>query len=239
MILVKINFINLLPFDVFCKRNLPPHRYQIMRYKQDFPANINRAFKHKRINASFVSSIEALKSVRLKKVGKYYCFQSKNGKVFGVGIVGKEHTNSVLCIENIKSDKKLCIDSKSATSNVLAKILRINGKVIIGDDALRYYYANTNNNFIDLAMEYRVRYSLPFVFAMFVANKEYAFANKLSYSFFTHKGKIPYYIMKNTANKNSLSVEQIKEYLKLITYNIGYKEARSLKKFKKLTKKSG
>ena len=202
-----------------------------MRYKQDFPSNINRAFKAKTINASFVSSVEALKFVRFKKVGKHYYFQSKKGRVFGVGIVAKKHTNSVFCVSGSNSLQE---DSKSATSNILAKILGINGKVMIGDDALKYYYANTNNSFVDLANEYNQKYSLPFVFAMFVANKEYALANRLSCSFFAHKSKIPYYIIKNTATKNSLNVYQIKDYLKLITYDIGHREVKSLKKFKKL-----
>jgi chorismate dehydratase len=239
MILAKIDFINLLPFDIFCKKFLHSHHYQIMQYKQNYPTKINQYFKNKKINASFISSIEALKYIKFKKIGAKYFLKYKNNKLTAIAIVAKSAINSVLCIKNGKQKQNtLVLDKKSATSNALAKILKLEGKILIGDDALRYYHKHINeqNNFIDLAQEYKNKYSLPFVFALFVANNNFVYTNNLAKTFVKTNIKLPYYVLNKTANNNNLSIKQIKLYLKLVTYKIGHKEIKSLKLFKHLLK---
>jgi chorismate dehydratase len=71
------------------------------------------------------------------------------------------------------------------------------------------------------------------VFARFCVNKNYKQYEKLINKFLNIKVYIPNSIIKKYAKKFDLSTEEIKEYLNLIYYKIGYKEKRSLKKFLK------
>jgi chorismate dehydratase len=215
LIFAKIDFINLLPFYTFIKKNIQSSQIkQIINYKKSYPSKINILFKNKKIDAAFISSIK-----------------SKNCKCLDIGIIAK---NEVLSVLVLKGDYEK--DYQSDTSNALAKILNINGKILMGDKALVYYFKNKKDRFIDLAQIWNQQYNLPFVFARLCVNTKYTYLNSLSSKFLKIKVKIPQYILKQYAKRSGLTNKQILEYLDKISYQISYKEKRSLKLFLKLTK---
>ena len=216
LIFAKIDFINLLPFYVFTKKNIQSSQIKaIINYKKSYPSKINKDFKNKRVDGAFISSIK-----------------SKNQKTTNIGIVAKDEVLSVLCI--LGNYKK---DTQSDTSNILAKVLKCDGEIIIGDKALTYYYNTNDTNFIDLAKLWNEKYNLPFVFAQLCFTKNGKQIQKLADSFIQKKVKIPQYILKQYAKRAGITSSQILDYLDKISYNIGHKEKKSLKKFFKLSKK--
>ena len=216
MLFGKIDYINLAPFHVYLKRNIKSSQLkQSIEYKKSFPSDLNRKFKRRKIDAAFISSIES----------KHGNFKSLNA-----GIVAKKEVKSVLVK---KGGYKA--DSHSATSNALAKILKIDGEVIIGDKALKLYLENSDA-YIDLAKLWYDKYNLPFVFARFCVVRNHYFYNKLIQKFLKTKIKIPRYILTGYSKKTDISNKDIEAYLKLISYNIDAKSAKSLKLFLKETR---
>jgi chorismate dehydratase len=214
MIFAKIDFINLLPFYIFIKKNVKSSQIKaIINYKKSYPSKINKLYKKRKIDAAFISSITTNKC-----------------RCLDIGIVAKKEVLSVLSIDG--SYEK---DFQSQTSNALAKILNIDGKVLIGDKALKYYY-NNNNDFTDLAQYWNQKYNLPFVFARLCTHKHHNYLDKLSNQFLKQNIKIPQYILKQYAKRSGLTNKQILYYLTKVSYDIGYKEKISLKKFLKLSK---
>jgi len=207
----KIDYINLLPFYIFTKRYIQSAQLkQSIAYKKDFPSAINQKFKHRKINAAFISSIES-------KRGNFTCLD--------VGIVAKGEIKSVLVKKGAFKP-----DSHSATSNALAQKLGIKGEVIIGDKALKAYLKNPEL-YVDLAREWQKRENLPFVFARLCVNKNSVYFKKLSKRFVKEKIYIPQYILKKYAISRGVEAKDILEYLSLVSYEIGTKEKKSLKKF--------
>ncbi|MCI0500355.1 MAG: hypothetical protein L0Y61_01235 [Epsilonproteobacteria bacterium] len=219
MIFAKIDFINLLPFYIFLKKNITSTQTkQIINYKKSYPSDINKKFQKKQIDAAFISSII-----------------SKNCKCLDIGIVAKKEVLSVLSIgeENYKKDYQ------SDTSNALAKVLGLNGEVLIGDKALYHYHNGENRDFQDLSKVWNEKYKLPFVFARLCYNNHQKSLKKLSRKFVMTKVFIPQYILENYAKRSGLSKNQIKYYLTKISYEINYKEKMALKKFIMLVNKKG
>lgn len=216
MIFAKIDYINLLPFYVYIKKNLPSSQAkQIINYKKSYPAKINKDFKRRAVDAAFISSIK-----------------SQKARTLDVGIVAKKDVLSVLLV--MGAEKK---DYQSDTSNVLANVLNLKGEVLIGDKALFFYYNNKKDSFKDLALEWHKIYNLPFVFARLCTNKKLPILEKITKKFVKNKVFIPQYILKNYVAKTNISQKQIKHYLTKITYDISHKEKISLKKFFSLSKK--
>jgi len=214
MIFAKIDFINLLPFYIFIKKNIKSSQIkQIINYKKSYPSDINKKFHKKQIDAAFISSVV-----------------SKRCNCLDIGIVAKKEVLSVLVRAGKNED-----DIQSNTSNVLAKVLNIQGKVIIGDKAL-YKYHNNDDKFIDLAKVWNDKYNLPFVFARLCVNKHYKYLDKLTKKFIKTDIKIPQYILKQYSKKTGVSPVQIIEYLNKISYKIEHKEKRSLRLFFRLQK---
>ncbi len=49
MIFAKIDFINLLPFHIYIKKNIPSSQMKsIIEYKKSYPSNINKKYKKKK-----------------------------------------------------------------------------------------------------------------------------------------------------------------------------------------------
>ena len=215
MIFAKIDFINLLPFYIYVKKNISSSQTKaIINYKKSYPSKINQDFKKRRIDGAFISSIKSQKE-----------------KSTDIGIVAKKDVLSVLSIPGVYTK-----DIQSDTSNILARVLECEGKIIIGDKALKYYYENTNDDFIDLAQEWNNKYDLPFVFARLCFTKNGKDITKLANNFVSTKVRIPQYILKKYAKRANISTYEILDYLDKISYAIGYKERKSLKKFFKLSK---
>jgi len=216
MIFGKIEYLNLLPFHVFMKRFTQSSQEKaIMQYKKNVPAKINNEFLHRRVDAAFISSIQA---------------QKRN--YVGLGIIAKQEVKSVIVVPSKKNIK----DRESASSNVLAKILKQDGKVLIGDKALRYAIAN--NDYIDLAKLWREKYNLPFVFALLCYHKDKKRYKELEREFLKQKQKIPMYLLQKAAKETSVDEKEIIEYLKLISYKLDYKAKKGLKKFYAQAKKA-
>ncbi len=213
MIFGSIAYLNLLPFAHFLKQNL---RYtqekQIIRYRQSVPSKINELFSKRVIDAAFISSVK-----------------SRHCDCSDLGIVANGAVYSVLLLEN-----KQIFDSESDTSNVLSQVLNLQGKVIIGDKALRYYLSGKESK--DLALEWQKETNLPFVFARLCYNKEKRRIKKLAKNFLKSRRQIPYYYLKREAEKKGISPKELKWYLAHIQYKIGYKEKKSLKLFLKKAK---
>jgi len=209
MIFGKIEYLNLLPFHIFMKRFTKGSSQKMsMEYKRGVPAVINRAFHARRVDAAFISSISASRS-----------------SCVNLGIVAKKEVKSVLLIPN-KEYKK---DNASASSNVLAQILGLEGEVIIGDRALRY--ALNNDDYTDLAQEWYRRYKLPFVFALLCYHKDKKAYKKIEREFLKKEVKIPHYLLKKAGRRVGVHEKEILEYLQLISYKVDREAKRGLQKF--------
>jgi chorismate dehydratase len=207
----KIEYLNLLPFHVFMKRFLRSGQLkQSMHYYRGVPSAINKKFAQKKVDAAFISSIQA-----------HTCTKPK------LGIIAPREVRSVLVIPAQHSIQ----DSESATSNVLAKVLGVRGEVLIGDKALRY--ALTHDDYIDLAKLWYEKYKLPFVFALFCTNKETPLLTRIQKQFY-HQAtciKIPQYLLQQASKKTNIPPKEILAYLELITYQFDTKSAKSYAKF--------
>ena len=218
MIFAKIDFINLLPFHIYIKKNIPSSQMKsIIEYKKSYPSNINKKYKKRKVDSAFISSIA-----------------SRNEKNLDFGIIAQKDVLSVLVIPGNEQD-----DFQSETSNALAKVLGYKGQVLIGDKALKYYHANKNSDFIDLAQAWNDKYNLPFVFAVLCYSSNKTLLDKYTRKFNKRHIKIPQYILEQYSKRTGISKQNILDYLKKIDYDLGIKEKRALKLFLKLTKEKG
>jgi len=213
----KIDFLNLLPFHVFMKRYAKTLRtHQSLNYHKGVPSTLNRSFAARRIDAAFISSITA-----------------RNCRHFNVGIVAKREVLSVLSLPCDEHKK----DTDSATSNLLSQLLNVQGEVLIGDKALRYYYSG--GEYIDLGKVWNEQTKLPFVFALLCSHNHTDELKRLSHAFVRKPIKIPYYILMENAQNSDLTAKQITHYLQYISYRISEKEKRGYKRFLKEAKEKG
>jgi len=214
MIFGSISYLNLLPFQVFLKRAIPNSQFQhSLRYGKGTPSTINKAFKNRRINAAFISSVES-STCRCSDIGIV-----ADGAVYSVFItLGEE-----------KSDRE------SATSNQLAKVLKLKGEVSIGDKALQAYLAGYEA--IDLAQRWKEQTGLPFVFARLCFNRYDKKIRSLAKAFERKRIKIPQTVLKREAKLRGITAQELEWYLGHIHYKIDYKAKRSLKLFLKKTRK--
>ena len=208
MLFGSISYLNLLPFQVFLKKHMTNNASKMaLAYKRDVPSAINKALKRRAINAAFISSIESR---------KYQCTD--------LGIIAHKKVYSVLLLKG-----KTQPDPASATSNQLAKVLDLQGKVLIGDAALKHYLDGEEG--IDLAEAWHDKTALPFVFARLCYNKHGESIKKLAKKFAKSKVKIPQYILKREAKKRGITPKQLTWYLEYIYYEMDWKAKRSLKLF--------
>ena len=209
MVFGKIEYLNLLPFHVFMKRFTKSNQQSMsMHYKRGVPAKINKEFLSRRVDAAFISSISA-----------------KKHKHVNLGIIAKKEVLSVLVVPSETSQE----DKESASSNVLAKILNIKGRVLIGDKALKHYLDAKAH--IDLAKEWNNKYNTPFVFALLCYHKDKKYYKSIERNFLKHKIKIPAYILKQASQRTGVKEKDILNYLKYISYELDAKALRGLKAF--------
>jgi len=183
-----------------------------LNYKKNVPTKINRALSRKEINAGFISSI---------KSPKYRCTN--------LGIIADGAVYSVFVIDG--ENRR---DIESATSNILADILDIKGKVIIGDKALKYYLDGGEG--VDLAKEWYKKTKLPFVFARLCYNCYENRIKDIEKKFLKERIKIPQYILKKEAQKRNITPKELLWYLQFIKYKMDYKAQKSLRLFLKKAK---
>ncbi|BDQ26654.1 MqnA/MqnD/SBP family protein [Helicobacter heilmannii] len=211
----KIDYLNLLPFDIFIKGYPTPSTFkQFLNHRKTYPARLNKDFLLRRIDAGFISSIAGYASWRKKQVTP--CAIIGNKKVLSVLVVLKEAG----------------FDTQSATSNALCLVLGIKGQVLIGDKALRFYHQpQPKPDFVDLASLWYERTQLPFVFGRFCYQAHGAFYQQMAKAFYKRSMKIPHYILEQRAKQSGLNRAQILHYLKHILYRVHPKEEFSLRCF--------
>ncbi len=206
----KIDYLNLVPFDVFIKQYPTQSSFTMfLNHHKSYPANLNREFLFRRIDAGFISSIAGMKA------------KKTNSAIISYG--------AVWSVISIKKANKL--DYQSASSNALSKILKINGEVLIGDRALQYKLQNPSDNFIDLGFAWHEKHHLPFVFGLLCYNAHSEFYNKLSRDFNKKTIHIPQYLLDYYAKNTNIDKNDIRCYLKQIHYKVSFKPQVALKRF--------
>ncbi len=209
MIFGRIDYINLLPFHLFMKRFLRSNAMKMaLHYKRGVPSKVNKAFKARRVDAAFISSIAAQKA--------RHC---------GLGIIANKEVRSVLLIPRDGFRE----DTASQSSNALARILGLQGQVIIGDPALAYYLGG--GPAIDMAAAWYAKERLPFVFALLSFHKHARLLSKMERRFLRYPTKIPQYQLHRVARRTDIPPEAIRAYLKLIHYDVNAKARTSVRRF--------
>ncbi|HJE03716.1 MqnA/MqnD/SBP family protein [Aliarcobacter thereius] len=219
MIFSKIDFINLLPFHIYIKKNIKSNQLRAsIEYKKSYPSIITNNFKKRKVHSAFISSIG-----------------SRNENFLDFGIIARDYVDSVFILPNRKAKD----DFQSKTSNALAKVLGLEGEVIIGDKALKFHLANKKKEnpeeIIDLAKAWQNKFNLPFVFATLCYNKYEKRLKNITKNFDKRRVKIPQYILEIYSQRSGIAKNDILNYLQRIDYDITYKEKRALKLFLKLT----
>lgn len=214
MVFGKIEYLNLLPFHLFMKRYIQSSQVKMsMHHKRNVPSKINNDFLTRRVDAAFISSVKA-----------------KGQKHVKLGIIAKKEVLSVLVVPSDINKS----DSESATSNVLAKVLKLHGSVLIGDKALRYYLSGAEHQ--DMAAFWHEKYNLPFVFALLCYHKDKNIYKRIEKNFTKYKIKIPQYILEEASIRTQISKKDILHYLEYISYKVDKKALLGLKKFHSLAK---
>ncbi len=204
----SISYLNLLPFQVYLKQHLKSSSAKMgFRYKRAVPSKINRALQRREVHAAFISSIASRKR---------HCTD--------LGIIAKRNVYSVLLIPG-----QVQHDPASATSNQLAKVLGLEGRVLIGDAALKHYLEGKPG--IDMAQAWHERTGLPFVFARLCYNRHGKNIQKMAKRFAHTRTHIPQYMLKKESQKRGITPKQLSWYLEHIHYTMDWKAKRSLKKF--------
>ncbi len=204
----SIGYLNLLPFQLFLKKHLRSNAAKMgFRYRRGVPSEINAALKRRAVDAAFISSIE-----------------SKKCRCTDLGIIANKHVYSVLLLPG-KRQK----DPASATSNHLAEILGLKGKVLIGDAALHHYLSGREG--IDLAQAWHDKTGLPFVFARLCYTKNGTQVHRLAKRFAHSRIRIPQYILHKEAKKRNIGAKELSWYLEHIYYQMDWRAKRSLKQF--------
>ena len=208
----RIEYLNLLPFHVFMKRYVRSSQAQMMlRYGANVPSAINKAYRTGKVNAAFISSIRA-----------------KRERHLGFGIIADGEVRSVLLIPS----ETPATDTSSETSNVLASVLGLQGRVLIGDPALRAFHAGVVA--VDLATAWKARHDLPFVFALLCYRGEEKRMRRLGRAFGRHPKKIPQYLLKQASERTGVAPHHITEYLTYIHYRLDHRAQRSVERFWRL-----
>lgn len=220
MIFGKIDYLNLLPLHIYLKKSsLKSWQKGAMMHHVNVPAALNKALLNRQIDAAIISSIES---------------RRKRYKTLKIGICAYKRVDSVFVKKGTSEGK----DKESASSNALARVLNAKGQVIIGDKALKAYLQD-KASFIDLCTLWYKQTSLPFTFARFSCTKHFSAYKRLLAPFVRKKIFIPQYILQDYASTRGVSKGQIKDYLKLIYYEIGPKESKALRIFLARAKNKG
>lgn len=243
----KIEYLNLIIFDIFLKKSCISSSFKAgLNARKSYPAKLNIDYLFGRIDAGFISSITAMRDV----------LGLQKGLKSPLGIIAFKEVWSVLLLR--RDAKK---DYQSASSNALCQVLGMNGEVLIGDRALKFFFnflesniesgeLDSNNfakklgnleskDFYDMANLWYKKTSLPFVFGRLCFKKNTRFYNNLSKYFYAKIGsgkkfkgiKIPYYILTSRCKELGISQLFAKKYIEKIYYKIENKEKIALLRF--------
>ncbi len=214
MLFGSIQYLNLLPFQLFLKRALPHNGAKMaFRYKRAVPSQINASLRRGEVNAAFISSVHA---------ARFACTD--------LGIIARGAVHSVLLLPEAEEE-----DPASETSNRLAKVLGLRGRVLIGDAALKHHLDGGAG--IDLSAQWHARTGLPFVFARLCYNRHGALIRKLARDFAHDHTRIPQYILKREAAKRGITPQQLVWYLEKIHYEMDWEVKRGLREFVRVSRR--
>ncbi len=213
MIFGKIDYLNLLPFHVFLKRYpMSSAERKAIEHKKGVPSKLCRDLNSARVGAAVISSVESRRA-------KY--------RKLDFGICARERVISVL----VRKGTPRQLDPASMSSNMLSKILGLEGEVVIGDNALRAYLKDGREAFYDLGEEWKKRTGLPFVFGRFSCVRGAKYFGRLVSKFHRAPVKIPRYILSEYSRSRGVSESDILWYLQFISYKMGAKEKLALSIF--------
>lgn len=245
-----LSYINALPFWAPFKLGKINHHFEFI---SGVPSYINNAFKAREIDIALMSS--------------YVVIQNKleNRERFPYGIASDGHVGSVCLFTKwpVKelNGKKIGLSNQSETSVQLLKILckfhwnirpeflilsqnetneKFDAFLLIGDDCLKY--KNTlDYTKIDLGKEWQKTSNLPFVYALFGVNelpenKVKHFSAKLNEAFLWSKTHFES-IEQIASIESGLCNHAIKNYYKLLQYELTDHHWKGLKCFEELTQK--
>lgn len=220
----KIDYLNLLPFEVFVRAYPKLLQFQLFyNKKKSYPAHLNKEFLFQRIDAGFISSIAALRAKKER-------FQATN-----IGIIARKRVISVICLPEERGD-----DYQSATSNALLRVLGLKGRVLIGDRALVEVLQQEQNfrekgkgvTYLDMGEKWVQKEHLPFVFGRLCVRENKEFYAKLMRAFAKKKKiKIPYFMLKNAESKSGVEAKEILNYLQVLSYVIDKKAWFGVERF--------
>lgn len=215
----KIGYLNLVPFDIFIKKYPTSAAFKLfLNHHKSYPAQLNKEFLFRRIDAGFISSIAGMKA------------QKTHSAIISQGAVW-----SVIAI---KADSKL--DYQSASSNALSTILGIRGEILIGDRALRYKLTHEKErDYVDLGEAWYKKHGLPFAFGLLCYNKHGAFYRRISRHFNRAPVKIPQYLLESYATDAQIAKSDILAYLAHIHYRLTPKAQIALSRFYRAVRISG
>ncbi|SDN28017.1 chorismate dehydratase [Desulfonauticus submarinus] len=245
----QISYLNIWPFFYYLKRE--PFKFSI-KYVKNHPSALNKLLFQDELDLAPASSFE-------------YLIHSDRYLLFpNLSISAKEAVQSVLLCSNLPLDsfkkKKnpiVYLSQASASSINLLKILwnfywklpepkwtfvkpgetKNFPFLEIGDFALNIYYKQKNNFYIyDLAHEWFKFTNLPFVFALWIINKNLFFIKKeLIYFLYEtlikskHLLKIEKkHLLQKTKTKFSFDLNVISNYWDLMDYNLDKEHKASL-----------
>ncbi|MDD3498927.1 MqnA/MqnD/SBP family protein [Sulfurovum sp.] len=208
MLFGSIRYLNLLPFQLFLKKHLRSDAAKMaFGYKRAVPSQINAALKRGEVHAAFISSVE-----------------SRRHQCTDLGIIAHKKVYSVFVLPGAEES-----DPASATSNRLAKVLGLKGRVLIGDQALQYYLSGGEG--IDLAEAWYEETELPFVFARLCYNRHRKEVERLAKQFSHTHARIPQYVLKREARKRGITPKELLWYLEHISYRMDHRSKKALKLF--------
>ncbi|MBR2494245.1 MqnA/MqnD/SBP family protein [Helicobacter sp.] len=242
----KIQYLNLMPFDVFLRSCPIPTRYKSAAFaNRSYPSRLNQSFLFHRIDAGFISTIAGYTAHR-KQRGTQAGIVAK-GAVWSVLSLEEEDQvtqshkvdsiNGAQTLKTLAQDSRIFTNTKtkprkdyqSDTSNALSTILGLQGRVLIGDRALQYRFAG--GKAIDMGQAWWEKHRLPFVFGRLCYNKHAHFYTNIARTFVKKRVKIPHYILQTRAKACGIPSAYVREYLTHIHYHIQAKERIGLERF--------
>jgi len=216
-----------------------------LEFVKGYPSDLNIAIRNNQINISPASSIEFLRNY-----DKYIIIPD-------ISISSIKEVQSVSIFSNFAikdlDGKKIYFTNQSNTSTVLARIIlekfykikpiyitdqneSVDAKLLIGDTALKEYYSNNHKFIIDLGKEWYKHTSRPFVYALWIINKDILDNIDLK-PFITDLLEISTYDKSNNINLMSrhkdygITKDQLLNYWGCINYNLSADHIRGLELF--------
>ncbi len=246
----SVKFLNAKPLDFGFKyskniNNSILNQYQY-RFIEDIPSRLIQKLIQNEIDIGLISSIEAIRNENLfnfypklgvcAKRNVQSIFYIKKTNNFNEPVkqiyldISSKSSNALLKILYYKTFQHLPTFELETPENILKKIDKDSGGLLIGDPAIELLF-NQNRFFIkDLAEWWYELTNLPFVFALWTYNKDLLFDERIFLESYDLGMNHLNDIIKDYPFPASFSLNYLKNVL---YYTIGEEEVQSLNLFKK------